>query len=132
MNPFDKFSVETLVPDCSDLIYVSPDAFLHFVSNSLKFVPQDIRPRIQITPEIREGWVRVWIEDNGIGIKPEHRDRIFRTFERLEPSAFPGTGMGLAVARAAMERMGGRVGFESEPGKGSRFWIELPGSKESS
>jgi signal transduction histidine kinase len=71
--------------------------------------------------------VRLWFEDNGIGIRKDLFERIFHMFQRLNPSAEPeGTGMGLTIVRKAIERMGGAVGLESEPGKGSRFWIELP------
>jgi signal transduction histidine kinase len=69
--------------------------------------------------------VRIWIEDNGIGIPHELHSRLFKTFERLQPAEFEGRGMGLAVVRAALERMGGEAGLESKPGKGSRFWVEL-------
>jgi len=70
--------------------------------------------------------VRLWVEDNGIGIAPENRERIFGAFERLHSKqAYPGTGLGLAIVRKGAERMGGRVGVESEQGKGSRFWVEL-------
>jgi PAS domain S-box-containing protein len=72
------------------------------------------------------GMVRLWVEDNGIGIAPENRERIFGAFERLHSKqAYPGTGLGLAIVRKGAERMGGRVGVESEQGKGSRFWVEL-------
>jgi signal transduction histidine kinase len=66
------------------------------------------------------------VEDNGLGIPPDQRERIFRVFERLHGASFPGTGIGLSIVRKGVERMGGTVGLESEPGKGSRFWIELP------
>jgi len=70
--------------------------------------------------------VRLWFEDNGIGIRKDLSERIFRMFERINaPQEFAGTGMGLTIVRKAVERMGGSVGVESEPGKGSRFWIEL-------
>jgi signal transduction histidine kinase len=70
--------------------------------------------------------VRLWFEDNGIGIRKDLSERIFRMFEQLNaPQQFAGTGMGLTIVRKAVERMGGAVGVESEPGKGSRFWIEL-------
>jgi signal transduction histidine kinase len=80
-----------------------------------------------VRAEPRDGLVRLWVEDNGIGIAPEHHERIFRVFERLHRSPdYPGTGIGLAIVRKAMERMGGRAGVESQLGRGSRFWIELP------
>jgi signal transduction histidine kinase len=70
--------------------------------------------------------VRVWVEDNGIGIEKEFQERIFGLFERHAPSPeYPGTGVGLAIVRKAAERMGGTVGVESAPGQGSRFWVEL-------
>jgi len=73
------------------------------------------------------GRVRLWIEDNGIGIKPEHQHRIFGMFERLHPERnYEGTGVGLAIVRKAVQRMGGAVGVESDGLSGSRFWLELP------
>ena len=70
--------------------------------------------------------VRLWVEDNGIGIEPKHQERIFNVFERLHGAeTYPGTGIGLAIVRKGVERMGGRVGVESQLGQGSRFWIEL-------
>jgi signal transduction histidine kinase len=69
-------------------------------------------------------FVRLWFADNGIGIPPDAHDRIFKMFQRLDKS-YDGTGVGLTVVRKAVEKMGGRVGLESEPGGGSRFWLEL-------
>lgn len=76
-------------------------------------------------------WVRLWIEDNGIGIAPEHQQRIFRVFERLHGiETYPGTGIGLAIVRKGLERMGGYAGVESQAGEGSRFWIDLPKARD--
>jgi PAS domain S-box-containing protein len=101
-------------------------AVANLVSNAVKYVAPGTRPRVRVWVEGRDGWVRLWVEDNGIGIAPEHQDRVFRVFERLHGSeTYPGTGVGLAVVRKGLERMAGRSGVESELGRGSRFWIEL-------
>ncbi|MEW6488281.1 MAG: ATP-binding protein [Thermodesulfobacteriota bacterium] len=101
----------------------------NLVSNALKFVPPDREPRVRVRGEERDSRVRLWVEDNGIGIASEHRERIFRVFERLHRAEeYPGTGIGLAIVERAIVRMGGAVGVESEPGQGSRFWVELPGA----
>jgi signal transduction histidine kinase len=69
-------------------------------------------------------FVRITIEDNGIGIPAPAQSRLFGMFQRLTAD-YEGTGIGLAIVRKVTERMGGRVGAESNPGKGSRFWVEL-------
>lgn len=98
----------------------------NLISNGIKFVKPGVDPRMRIRAERRDKYVRIWFEDNGIGIDPQYHDRIFGVFQRLHTgSEYPGTGIGLAIVKKAIERMGGRVGVESAPGKGSRFWIEL-------
>ncbi|HIC89331.1 MAG TPA: GAF domain-containing protein [Anaerolineae bacterium] len=113
----------------------------NLLTNALKFVTPGVRPEVRIWAEEQPvgaasqgpsaaqrsaARVRLWVEDNGIGIAPEHQERIFRVFERLHGiETYPGTGIGLAIVRRAMEHMGGRVGVESEVGHGSRFWVEL-------
>jgi signal transduction histidine kinase len=100
----------------------------NLLANGMKFVPPERSPTIRVRAERRDGFVRCWIEDNGIGIAPEHHERVFRIFERLHRTEdYPGTGIGLAIVRKGVERMGGRVGLDSTVGAGSRFWVELPG-----
>lgn len=96
------------------------------LANALAFTAPGRRARIRLWSEQIDHRVRLVIEDNGVGIPPEHLDRIFWLFERLDYQASPGTGMGLAIARKGIERMQGSIGVESTTGKGSRFWIELP------
>jgi signal transduction histidine kinase len=75
--------------------------------------------------------VRLWVEDNGIGVAPEHQERIFQIFERLHGiETYPGTGVGLAIVRKGVIRLGGQVGVEASLGQGSKFWIELPKAPE--
>ena len=105
----------------------------NLLGNAIKFVAPTTQPQIDILTEETyqdDGrWIRLWIVDNGIGIAPEHQERIFRVFERLHGAeSYPGTGIGLAIVRKGLERMGGQAGVESQLGRGSRFWIALPGA----
>lgn len=100
----------------------------NLIANALKFIAPGVQPRVRIRPEREAGsHVRLWIEDNGIGIKPEDVGKLFNAFQRLHSKEkYPGTGLGLALVRRGAERMGGRVGIESNSGGGSRFWVDLP------
>ena len=80
---------------------------------------------MRLRAEEREACVRIWVEDNGIGIAPEHQDQVFRLFNRLHGEKYPGTGIGLAIVEKGIERMGGQLGVESTPGQGSKLWFEL-------
>ena len=109
----------------------------NLLSNAVKFVAPGVSPRVRVWGESLPGCagapdrVRVWFADNGIGIAPELHGHVFKLFHRLE-SDYDGTGVGLAVVRKAVEKMGGKVGFESEAGKGSRFWLELAAASAAS
>jgi signal transduction histidine kinase len=99
----------------------------NLLTNALKFVPTEIKPDITIQVKEEGKWVRMAIRDNGIGIAPQHQQRIFKIFERLHTATeYPGTGIGLAIVERAVVRMEGKLGLESQVGKGSTFWIELP------
>ena len=101
-------------------------AVSNLIANGLKFVEEGVTPRVRVRTERRGADVRLWVEDNGIGVRPEHQARIWGVFERVHPQhKYEGTGIGLAIVRKAVERMGGSVGVESEGRGGSRFWIQL-------
>ncbi|HVM47320.1 MAG TPA: ATP-binding protein [Candidatus Acidoferrum sp.] len=100
----------------------------NLLSNALKFTPPGARPRVRIWAEDGSGpdRVRFCIEDSGIGIAAKDTEHIFQAFHRVHGRhKYPGTGLGLAIVRRSAERMGGRVSVESEPGHGSRFWVDL-------
>jgi hypothetical protein len=103
--------------------------FQNLIGNAIRYRGDD-PPRINIAAK-REGkeWV-ISVQDNGIGIAPEFREQIFGIFKRLHNRAdYPGTGMGLAICRRIIERIGGRIWVESEPGRGSTFFFTVPGSE---
>ena len=102
-------------------------ALSNLLSNAVKFVPPGTRPRVEIGTELHNGSVRVWIQDNGMGINPKYQHRLFNIFQRVHKvGGYEGTGIGLAIVRKAAEKMGGTVGVESDGVNGSRFWIDLP------
>lgn len=99
----------------------------NLLSNAIKFTAPGVDPVVAVRAERLATSVRLSVADNGIGIPAADHERIFKPFERLHGvETYPGTGIGLAIAHKAIERMGGTIGVESRPGHGSRFWIELP------
>lgn len=125
-----EIKVITPLPTVLAHSHTLTQAIANLLSNALKFVKPGSHPQVKINCQFQhqqKQWVRLWIIDNGIGIASSDRERIFRVFERLHGiEAYPGTGIGLAIVRKSIERMGGCVGVESQLGQGSRFWIELP------
>lgn len=98
--------------------------FSNLLGNAVKFMKPGVTPTINVRSEAKGDCVRLWFEDNGIGIAKRHQEQIFRMFQRVSRD-YEGTGIGLALVRKVVERMRGRVGVESEEGKGSRFWLEF-------
>ena len=139
-----QFELEIEQTEAKIEIEIAPDSMMvgnkiilvqlvsNLLSNALKFVSTTTRPQICIrTEEVKNSnslssqKIRLWVEDNGIGISPEHQERIFQVFERLHGNeAYPGTGIGLAIVKKGIERLGGKFGVESQVNRGSRFWLE--------
>ncbi|WP_414664352.1 sensor histidine kinase [Horticoccus sp. 23ND18S-11] len=106
--------------------------FSNLLGNAMKFVPDGRVPEIIVSSSPRGGFRRISVTDNGVGIDPAHHQRIFGMFERAARKDIPGTGIGLAIVKKAVERMGGCVGVSSTPGQGAEFWIELRATDEPS
>ena len=105
-------------------------AISNLLANAIKFIAPGVPPKIEIWTEARARHVRLWIKDNGIGIKPEHQCRLFGMFVRLnQDSLYDGTGVGLAIVRKVVDRMGGKTGVVSDGIHGSSFWLELPAAE---
>ncbi|WGV25270.1 PAS domain S-box protein [Halotia branconii] len=131
-----KIKIDSNLPVVYAQRSVLKQVLSNLIDNAFKFVALDLEPQIRIWAERQEllgsdsqvnpQRVRIWVEDNGIGIDPKHQERIFKAFERLHGvEAYPGTGIGLAIVKRGIERLGGQVGVESTLNQGSRFWIEL-------
>jgi len=103
---------------------------INLIDNALKFVGPGIRPKVQISA-VRAGEnIRLTVQDNGIGIPVGSEQKLFEVFERLHPTQeYPGTGIGLAIVRRGVERMGGSAGIAPNSGSGCSFWIELKAAR---
>lgn len=98
----------------------------NLLTNALKFCREGERPRVRIWTESHDEHVKLSIRDHGIGIEPRFHDKLFGVFQRLHSTkVYPGTGIGLAIVKQAVQRMGGEVGVESQVGQGSTFWVTL-------
>jgi light-regulated signal transduction histidine kinase (bacteriophytochrome) len=101
--------------------------FQNLIGNAIKYRAAGRTPDIAITSSRGDdGSYLFAVRDNGIGIEPKHREYVFSVFKRLHGRNYAGTGIGLAICKAAVERLGGRIWVESVPGQGSTFHFALP------
>jgi chemotaxis family two-component system sensor kinase Cph1 len=112
----------TVSADGTQLVHL----FQNLVGNALKFRGAS-PPKIRVDACREEDHWLFFVRDNGIGMDPEYRDRIFLIFQRLHArNEYPGTGIGLAICKKIVDRHGGRIWVESQPGQGSTFYFTLP------
>jgi CheY-like chemotaxis protein len=104
---------------------------LNLLSNAVKYNRKGGRVSLACR-EVYDGMLRISVIDTGVGIAAELQDKIFIPFERLghELGQIDGTGIGLSITRQIVEKLGGQIGFESEQGRGSHFWVDIPLSSE--
>lgn len=140
-RPYAEVMVEGALPSVIGNEGALTQCLSNLLGNAVKFVAPGTLPRVRIwaqriakTPgsdsEGCSAWVRVYIEDNGIGIAEEFHEKIFQMLQRLSKD-YEGTGIGLAIVKKSVDRMGGQVGLHSAPGQGSIFWLELPEARNS-
>jgi len=129
----DQYRVRLVLSGRADGVRVRVDAgrlqqvLGNFLSNAAKFSPPDAQ--VEVAVRQQDGEVRVAVLDHGQGIPEEFKARIFQKFSQADASDTRqkgGTGLGLAISKELMEQMGGRMGFESQPGQGACFYFELP------
>ena len=130
-NELHEHKVELVVDVLCDSAIADAEglsqALRNLIDNAIKFTRNVAQPRIEIVGRKMDAMCLVWVRDNGIGFDMQFHDRIFEIFQRLHRAEeYPGTGIGLALVRKAMQRMGGRVWAESAPGAGSTFYLEIP------
>lgn len=117
--------VDNLPPCRGDRTQVY-QVFLNLVDNALKHLDPERPGHIRVSARTEQNQVVYCVEDNGVGIAPEDRERVFSLFHRLDPERGAGHGLGLTIVRRILDRHGAEIRLESTPGRGSKFFVSLP------
>jgi signal transduction histidine kinase len=130
-------NAELIVPDASSwppVIGYAPwieEAWINYISNAIKYGGKPARVELGMDADYKclpngRKYARFWVRDNGNGIAPEDQSQLFNQFTRLDQVRAEGHGLGLSIVARVVEKLGGEVGVESFPGKGSTFFFTLP------
>jgi light-regulated signal transduction histidine kinase (bacteriophytochrome) len=114
------------LPICKGDEILMNQIFSNLIDNSIKYLDLNQAGIISISGYSKDGQSVYCVKDNGIGFDSEYKKKIFDIFHRLEPEKYSGEGLGLTIVQRALERQNGRIWVESEPGKGSEFYMSLP------
>jgi len=120
-----KLVIEDIPNSIGDETQIN-QVFSNLIDNALKYLDPERPGEIKISGEVVNGKVRYLVEDNGIGIQPEHMEKVFQVFHRIDKEKTKGEGLGLTAVRRILDRHNGRIWVESEFGKGSTFYVSLP------
>ncbi len=120
-----QLEIGELPPSRGDAILIG-QVFSNLLGNAVKYLNKERQGVIRISGEKLPGSTVYVVEDNGIGIEPDYQQKVFDLYQRINPSVGNGEGLGLTITRKILDRHHGRIWLESQPGKGSKFFVELP------